>query len=131
MVRDYQRFNLLANKSERLINRWTPTNPSNTIPRATSGASINTDLFSDYFVEDASFVRIQNIQVGYTFDKLVLDRISVDSLRLFLSANNLHTFTKYSGYDPSASSGQAIGGGIDRGFYPVAKTFILGFSLTF
>ena len=131
MVRDYQRFNLLANKSERLINRWTPTNPSNTIPRATSGASINTDLFSDYFVEDASFVRIQNIQVGYTFDKVALDRIKVDSLRLFLSANNLHTFTKYSGYDPSASSGQAIGGGIDRGFYPVAKTFILGFSLTF
>ena len=131
MVRDYQRFNLLANKSERLINRWTPTNPSNTIPRATSGASINTDLFSDYFVEDASFVRIQNVQVGYTFDKEALDRISVDSLRLFLSANNLHTFTKYSGYDPSASSGQAIGGGIDRGFYPVAKTIILGFSLTF
>jgi TonB-linked SusC/RagA family outer membrane protein len=131
MVRDYQRFNLLANKSERLLNRWTPTNPSNSIPRASVGASINTDLFSDYFVEDASFVRIQNIQVGYTFDKVALDRISVDSLRLFLSVNNLHTFTKYSGFDPSASSGQAIGGGIDRGFYPVAKTVILGFSLTF
>ena len=55
----------------------------------------------------------------------------MNSLRVFLSANNLHTFTNYSGYDPSASSGDAIGGGIDRGFYPVAKTFILGLSLTF
>ena len=131
MVRDYQRFNLLANKSDMLLDRWTPTNPSNSIPRASSGASINTDLFSDFYVEDASFVRIQNVQVGYTFDKDVLERISVNSLRLFLSANNLHTFTNYSGYDPSASSGEAIGGGIDRGFYPVAKTFILGLSLTF
>ena len=131
MVRDYQRFNLLANKGERVLDRWTPTNPSNTEPRATSGASINTDLFSDYYVEDASFVRIQNVQLGYTFDKDILEKIKLNSLRMFLSANNLHTFTNYSGYDPSASSGDAIGGGIDRGFYPVAKTFILGLSLTF
>ena len=131
MVRDYQRFNLLANKGSRVLDRWTPTNPSNTEPRATSGASINTDLFSDYYVEDASFVRIQNVQLGYTFNKNILDKIKMNSLRVFLSANNLHTFTNYSGYDPSASSGDAIGGGIDRGFYPVAKTFILGLSLTF
>lgn len=131
MVRDYERLNKLANKSERVLDRWTPTNPSNTIPRATNGQSINTDLFSDYFVEDASFVRIQNVQIGYNFSQQLLDKINVNTLRLFLSANNLHTFTKYSGYDPSASSGQAIGGGIDRGFYPVAKTYILGLSLTF
>jgi len=76
-------------------------------------------------------VRIQNVQLGYTFDKNILEKIKLNSLRMFLSANNLHTFTNYSGYDPSASSGDAIGGGIDRGFYPVAKTFILGLSLTF
>ena len=131
MVRDYERLNLLANKSTRVLDRWTTTNPSNTIPRATNGASINTDLFSDYFVEDASYIRIQNVQVGYNFDEKLLSKIGVSNLRLFLSANNLHTFTDYSGYDPSASSGDPIGGGIDRGFYPVATTYILGLNLTF
>jgi len=131
MVRDYERLNLLANKSTRVLDRWTSTNASNTIPRATSGASINTDLFSDYFVEDASYIRIQNVQVGYNFDKKLLDKMGMTNLRLFLSANNLHTFTDYSGYDPSASSGDPIGGGIDRGFYPVSTTFILGLNLTF
>ncbi|NJB82551.1 SusC/RagA family TonB-linked outer membrane protein [Wenyingzhuangia aestuarii] len=137
MVRDYERLNLLANKSTRVLDRWTPTNPSNTVPRATNGASINTDLFSDYFVEDASYIRIQNVQVGYNFDNKILNKMGVDNLRLFLSANNLYTFTDYSGYDPSASGsgtdgkGDPIGAGIDRGFYPVATTFILGLNLTF
>ncbi|NIJ44630.1 TonB-linked SusC/RagA family outer membrane protein [Wenyingzhuangia heitensis] len=137
MVRDYERLNLLANKSTRVLDRWTPTNPSNTVPRATTGASINTDLFSDYYVEDASYIRIQNVQIGYNFDKKILEKIGVDRARLFLSANNLHTFTDYSGYDPSASGsgtdgkGDPIGAGIDRGFYPVATTYILGLNLTF
>ena len=137
MVRDYERLNLRANKSARVLNRWTPTNPSNTIPRATNGASINTDEFSDYFVEDASFVRIQNVQLGYNFSQELLDKIGVNNLRMFLSANNLYTFTDYSGYDPSASGagedgrGDPIGAGIDRGLYPIPTTFILGMNLTF
>ena len=61
----------------------------------------------------------------------MLDKLGVNSLRVYTSVNNLHTFTKYSGYDPSASSGSPIGAGIDRGFYPVAKTYILGLNLSF
>jgi hypothetical protein len=55
----------------------------------------------------------------------------MDKLRVYTSVNNLHTFTKYSGYDPSASSGDPIGGGIDRGFYPIATTYMLGLNLSF
>jgi len=131
MVRDYERVNLYANKSTRVLNAWTASNPGNTEPRVTSGASVNTDLFSDYFVEDASYLRIQNIQVGYTFSQEMMEKIGINRLRVYASVNNLHTFTNYSGYDPSASSGDPIGGGIDRGFYPVAMTSMLGLNLSF
>lgn len=132
MVRDYERINLFANKSTRILDQWTPENPSNINPRVVSGASVNTDLFSDYFVEDASFVRIQNIQLGYNFPKEMVENMGIDKLRIYASANNLHTFTNYSGYDPSAiAEGSPIGAGIDRGFYPIAKTYVFGLNLTF
>lgn len=131
MVRDYERVNTLANKSTRVLDAWTTTNASTTTPRVVSGASVNTDYFSDYYVEDASYVRIQNVQIGYTFNKDFLSKVGIDKLRLYASANNLHTFTDYSGFDPSASSSDPIGAGIDRGFYPVAKTYIFGMNLSF
>jgi len=131
MVRDYERVNVLANKSTRVLDAWTVNNPSTTTPRATSGKSINTDNFSDYYVEDASYLRIQNIQVGYSFSKKLMSKINIDKLRLYVSANNLHTFTNYSGFDPSASNGDPLESGLDRGFYPVAETYIFGMNLSF
>ncbi|WP_029489289.1 SusC/RagA family TonB-linked outer membrane protein [Ochrovirga pacifica] len=131
MVRDYERVNTLANKNVRVLDAWTASNPSTTTPRVVSGASINTDYFSDYYVEDASYIRIQNVQVGYTFQKEALSKYGIDKLRFYASANNLHTFTDYDGFDPSASSSDPIGAGIDRGFYPVAKTYIFGMNLSF
>ena len=101
------------------------------MPRATSGKSINTDNFSDFYVEDASYLRIQNVQIGYTFNEDTIAAIGMQKVRIYLSANNLHTFTNYKGYDPSASSGSPIGAGIDKGFYPVAKTYMLGLNLKF
>ena len=56
-------------KGSYVVDSWTPTNLSNSIPRPVNGASVSFDNFSDYFVEDASYIRIQNIQVGYTFDE--------------------------------------------------------------
>ena len=131
MVRDYERINTFANKSTRILDAWSPTNTAGTQPRLSTGASVNTDLFSDHFVEDASYLRIQNIQIGYTFPQELLTKLRMSRLRIYTSVNNLHTFTNYSGYDPSASSGSPIGAGIDRGFYPVAKTYILGLNLSF
>ena len=85
--------------------------------------------FSDFYVEDASYLRIQNVQLGYTANESLTSRFGMDSLRMYLSVNNLFTFTNYYGFDPSASSGSPIGAGIDKGFYPVSRSFLLGLNI--
>ena len=129
IVRNYERNQNLTNRPIYFLDRWTGEGTSNTSPRATIGANSN-GLFSDYFVEDGSFVRLQNIQLGYTFPR-PSDDATVEKLRLYVSANNLFTLTEYRGYDPTASSGAPVGGGIDPGFYPNAKVFLLGVNLKF
>ena len=130
IVRNYERVQPLVNKSVYTLNRWTGEGTSNTVPRVTTGATGN-NQFSDYFVEDGSFIRIQNIQLGYSLPMKVVDRFGMSKLRFYLSANNLLTLTKYRGYDPSATSGSPVGAGIDYGFYPVPRTYLLGINLKF
>lgn len=130
IVRNYERNQPFVNRRSAVLDRWIGPNSSNENPRVSAGANPN-GLFSDYYVEDGSYVRIQNIQIGYTFPDEVLNSINIKKLRIYGSVNNVHTFTKYSGYDPSASSGDPIGGGIDQGFYPVPRTFMVGLNLTF
>ena len=130
MVRDYERIDLFANRGTYMLDRWQGTGTSNTVPRAASGGSINTDLFSDYLLEDASFVRLQNVQLGYTIQD-ALKNVGIDKIRIYLSGNNLFTITDYTGYDPSAGSDAPLGNGIDKGFYPVASTYLLGVNLNF
>jgi hypothetical protein len=113
-----------------VLGRWTGEGTSNSVPRVTTSATAN-NVFSDYFVEDASFFRIQNIQLGYTLSQSLSYKLGINKLRIYTSVNNLHTFTKYRGYDPSASNGSPIGGGIDYGFYPTPRTFILGLNVNF
>jgi TonB-dependent starch-binding outer membrane protein SusC len=130
IVRNYERNQPFVNRRSAVLDRWIGPNSSNENPRVSAGANPN-GLFSDYYVEDGSYVRIQNIQIGYTFPDEVLNSMNIKKLRIYGSVNNVHTFTKYSGYDPSASSGDPIGGGIDQGFYPVPRTFMVGLNLTF
>lgn len=131
MIRDYERKDLFANRGTYMLERWQGSGTSNFVPRAVAGANINTDLFSDFVVEDASFLRLQNIQLGYTIDPGVLEETGIDKLRIYISGNNVFTLTDYKGYDPSATNGAPIGGGIDKGFYPVAATYLLGVNLNF
>ena len=113
-----------------VADRWTPTNPSNTIQKASNATSIYTD---SRFVEDASYLKIRNIQLAYT---LPIPQITKDSrLRLYVSLQNFFTITKYNGYDPEANrSGtdetSALYQGIDNGTYPTAKTVLVGFNIT-
>ena len=113
-----------------VADRWTATNPSNTIQKASNATSIYTD---DRFVEDASYLKIRNIQLGYT---LPLKKITNGgSLRVYVSLQNFFTFTNYNGYDPEANrSGSdetsALYQGIDNGTYPSSKTVLLGFNVT-
>lgn len=114
-----------------MLDRWQGTGTSNFVPAAAAGKSINTDNFSDFYVEDASYLRLQNVQLGYTFSPETLLGTGVEKLRFYVSGNNLLTITDYKGYDPSASSGDPLASGIDRGFYPVARTYMFGVNLNF
>jgi len=129
IVRNYERNQALVNKPNSYLDRWTGPGTSNTSPRVTTGASSNT-VFSDFYVEDGSFIRLQNVQLGYTFSTDEEDS-SIDKFRIYVSGSNLVTLTKYSGYDPTAGTGAPIGGGIDQGFYPSAATVLLGVNLKF
>ena len=125
LVRNYERNLSLTNRTRYDLGRWTGEGTSNEVPRVTTGATSNA-VFSDYFVEDGSYLRAQNMQIGYSFSKSKLEKIGVDKLRIYTSVSNAFTLTKYRGYDPTASSGNPIGGGFDNGFYPTPRTFLLG-----
>ena len=94
---------------------------------------------SDYYVEDGSYLRVQNIQIGYTFSdensKLNILRpwikSSAESIRFYASIGNALTFTKYKGFDPTTSTGAPVGGGFDQGFYPNPRTYSFGINLKF
>ncbi|HTG65987.1 MAG TPA: TonB-dependent receptor [Flavobacterium sp.] len=130
MVRNYERVLSDANRLNYVLDRWTGEGTSNTVPRVTTGATAN-NVFSDYFVEDASYLRIQNIQLGYTLNPKISEKAFISKLRLYAAVNNLYTFTKYKGFDPGASNGAPIGGGIDYGFYPIPRTYLLGLNVNF
>lgn len=130
MVRNYERVQVYANRLDYTIERWRGEGTSTTVPRLTTRPTAN-NVLSDFFVEDASFVRLQNIQLGYTLPKDLTQSISIDRLRFYITAENLITLTNYKGYDPAASSGAPIGSGIDNGFYPIPKTLTAGLNLKF
>lgn len=130
MVRNYERNAALGNRLNYTLERWTGEGSTNSAPRVTTAATSN-GLLSDYFVEDASFIRIQNIQLGYTLDTNFFGNSGITKTRIYVGVNNLYTFTKYKGYDPGASSGAPIGGGVDTGFYPIPRTFMLGANINF
>ncbi len=120
IVRNYERNLPFTNKPNAYLDRWTGPGSTNSAPRVTTGATSNIS-FSDFYVEDGSFVRLQNAQLGYTFSSD--DESKIDKLRLYVSGNNLFTLTEYSGYDPTAGTGAPIGGGIDQGFTQPPEQF--------
>lgn len=130
MVRNYERNQPNVNRAVYVLDRWTGPGTGNEVPRVTTGASSNL-AFSDYYVEDASYVRIQTVQLGYNLPGDVLDRLKMNRLRVYAAVNNLYTFTEYRGFDPSATGGAAIGGGIDYGFYPLPRIYQVGLNLNF
>jgi len=130
MVRNYERTLTDVNQLNYVLDRWTGEGTSNTVPRVTTAATTN-NVFSDYFVEDASYLRLQNVQLGYNLPTDVIESIGFTKVRLYCGVNNLVTLTKYRGYDPGATSGAPIGGGIDFGFYPIPRTYLFGLNLNF
>ncbi|WP_188404882.1 SusC/RagA family TonB-linked outer membrane protein [Psychroflexus salis] len=130
IVRNFERDQPNVNMMSYNMDRWVGPGTSNEVPRLTSGATANR-VFSDFFVEDGSFLRVQTVSVGYNFKPQLLEKIKISNLRLYAKVDNVFTFTNYSGYDPTASTGAPIGGGIDFGFYPLPRTAILGLNAQF
>lgn len=118
-----------ANYSTEALSRWTGEGTSNSFPRLTTDDSNgNFSNMSDFYLEDGDYVRLKIVQLGYSLPTAVINQIGLQKLRLYVSAENLLTLTKYTGYDPE------IGGnvfGIDRGYYPQARTFYFGANLQF
>jgi TonB-dependent starch-binding outer membrane protein SusC len=115
-----------------VLERWTEDNPSTWHPRVTiNDPNGNFTRPSDFFIEDGSYVRLRNVSLGYRMPPHLASAIGASGLRVYLSAQNLLTFTGYSGHDPEIGSGWALDVGIDRNIYPQARTFSLGLNLDF
>ena len=124
---------LYENQLVEAINYWTPTNTDTDIPRPIQSDSNTNLLISNRYIEDGSYVRIQNLTFGYSLPQNVLDKLKMSRLRVYGSAQNLYTFTNYSGYDPEIGSfnQSPLLSGIDNGRYPSPRTFSFGINLEF
>ncbi|NLR94332.1 SusC/RagA family TonB-linked outer membrane protein [Flammeovirga agarivorans] len=119
------------NVSSDLMNAWTPTNTNTDIPRNVQVDNNNNYMMSDRFLEDGSYFRLKNIQIGYSLPKSTLAKMKVEKLRIYVNADNLFTITDYSGYDPEIVPTDALTQGVDYGNYPMYQTFTAGVQVTF
>ena len=131
IIRNYERQQPYANQLDYVIDRWVVPGDATDVPRVTTGATRNTE-FSDFFVEDGSFARLRNVQLGYQLPRAISQKFGFQSLRVYVSANNLLTITRYMGYDPDIGAyGGALSAGVDYGFYPQPTTIMGGFNVKF
>lgn len=122
-----------ANLPSYMLNRWTGEGTSNKYPRYSYNDNTNWGVSSDLYVTDGSYMRLKNVQLGYTLPQELTRKVFISSLRLFVAAENLLTFTKYAGFDPEISNGSSstYGVGIDRGVYPQSRVYTFGLNLNF
>ncbi|MCK8495950.1 MULTISPECIES: TonB-dependent receptor [Spirosoma] len=121
------------NQTTAVLNRWTPTNTNTTIPRAVRYDPNQNNRFSTRFIEDGTYVRLKNLTVAYNLPNKFLQRAKISGVRLYVTGQNLLTFTNYSGYDPEVSADpfSSVGFGRDFGVYPQARTYTAGLNVTF
>lgn len=133
VFRSYERQDVVNNNySAEWKDRWSETNQGGSYPRVTLNDPNNNTRPSDFYVEDASFVRLRNVQLGYSVPSSLLSHVKMSSARIYVSADNLLTITGYSGFDPEiGTSGWILDTGIDKGFYPQMKTISAGINLSF
>ena len=122
----------LQNYTTDIFGRWTGEGTSNKLPRLTSGSHTNWQNISDIYIEDGDYLKIQNLTIGYDFKKL-FPTMPLGQARLYLTAQNLFTFTGYSGMDPEIGYGydKSWVSGIDLGYYPSPRTYMVGVNLKF
>ncbi len=119
------------NRPTWILERWHGEGTSDRIPRMTN-ANVNGNWrSSDLYIKDGSYVRLKTAQFGYTIPTIITKKVSIQSLRFYVSAENLLTFTGYDGFDPEAATGEYTRIGVDRGIYPQSRTIFVGANITF
>ena len=126
-----------GNYSRAILERWTGEGTSNSMPRVTYG-DVGNWQFSDLYLQDGDYIRLQNVSLGYDFKKLIAWK-GISKLRLYFQVQNLLTLTKYDGMDPEVGSYNGTDGnnsdtwvsGVDMGYYPHPRTFIIGANISF
>ncbi|WP_291858701.1 TonB-dependent receptor [Marinilabilia sp.] len=140
ILRSYRSFgdNEFHNYTTDILDRWHGEGTSNSLPRLTAGNGTNRINISDIYIHDGDFIKIQNVTIGYDFKKLLPD-MPLGQARLYVAGRNLFTFTDYTGMDPEVGYGtddadgnaQTFVSGIDLGFYPAPRTYMVGLNLKF
>lgn len=123
---DFAVLNYEANR----LNAWTGPGTSNIEPILDNSRG-NNYLFSSYYLEPGDYFRLRTVQLGYNFTTNYLSKIHIKNARVFVSGQNMKTWTKVTGYSPEAQIGSIIAGGADNGVYPIPATYTLGLNLTF
>ncbi len=125
------------NKNSTILNAWTPTHTNTSVPRVTQDDPNNNIRPSSYYIENGSYVRLKNLKVGYQLPKNILSLLNVQNAYLYLQATNLFTITSYDGIDPEVglqsytSSSRNLDMGIDRGIYPLSRSYTFGVNVAF
>lgn len=122
------RFNT-PNFERSYLDRWTGEGTSNTEPRVTNSG--NNYLLTPRFIEDGSFVSLRNVQLSYTLPAALTKKFYFNNLRIYVAGSNLHYWTKYTGYNPEVVDSVPYESGIDRGAYPIARTYTVGLNAAF
>lgn len=118
------------NRGTNILHAWTPKNKNNTLAQYNSATAGENSRPSTYFIESGSYLRFQNVQLGYNITKIP----AIKSLRIYIQAQNLFTFTKYTGVDPEIGRpwGDNLGFGVDNGdHFPINRTFLVGLNVGF
>jgi len=133
IYRTYERSDItFSNYQTFWLDRWTEENPSTELPRLTSVDLNNNQRPSDFYVENATFLRLRNLQLGWNVPKAWLNKAKVQDLKIYLTGTNIFTLTKYRGFDPDiGTNGWILDTGIDKGFYPNNRSIGGGINITF
>lgn len=132
----YPRINSTGNT----VNSWFDdidnvrvANTNTSMPRAIQNDPNDNNRLSDRYIEDGSYLRVKNIAIGYNFDRKLIKKLHLESLRVYANVQNLFTFTKYKGFDPEigVSTASVNVYGLDNGRYPSPQVYSFGFNISF
>lgn len=128
---NYEAMNSGSNFLKSALDSWTPENTNTSVPRAVMDDFNGNSRESDRFLENGDFIRLRQVQIGYTLPSTWMKKVYIDRCRFYVSGENLLTWTKYSGIDPEFSSSSVLNTGIDSFIYPFSRSYVVGVQVTF